>query len=446
MYCGSCLRDNALAAELKRQRHEVLLVPLYTPTLTDEKNVSERRVFFGGVSVYLEQKLPMFRNTPKWLDRVWDSPRVLNWLSGLSVSNDPKMLGEMTVSVLRGEDGNQRKEFVSLLEWLRTQPRPDIVSLHDSLLIRLAAPIKQALGCPVVCTLQGEDLFLENMAEPWRSQSLELVRAHLGDVDAFISISEYYAAHMSKYLGIPPEKIRVIPLGVNLQGYGPRARLNVGPSLQPPLVLGFLTRIAPEKGLHTLCEAYRILRRERELPASRLEVAGYLAAEHKSYLRRIERRMKDWGFAREFEYHGQPDRDTKIRFFQRLSVFSIPGTFPGDAEVSGSHFPEPKGLPLIEAMACGVPAVQLGRGTSAELVEKTGGGILVNFDPSSAHSVPQSIADGIYRIWNNPALAEQLGRRAAEGARSYSAERMASRAIEVYSALLQKKSAATHAS
>jgi hypothetical protein len=41
MYCGSCLRDNALATELKRQGHDVLLLPMYTPTLTDERNVSE---------------------------------------------------------------------------------------------------------------------------------------------------------------------------------------------------------------------------------------------------------------------------------------------------------------------------------------------------------------------------------------------------------------------
>ncbi|NOT60097.1 MAG: glycosyltransferase family 1 protein, partial [Acidobacteria bacterium] len=52
MYCGSCLRDNALATELMRQGHDVTLVPLYTPTLTDEPNVSQEKVLFGGISVY----------------------------------------------------------------------------------------------------------------------------------------------------------------------------------------------------------------------------------------------------------------------------------------------------------------------------------------------------------------------------------------------------------
>jgi spore coat polysaccharide biosynthesis predicted glycosyltransferase SpsG len=68
MYCGSCLRDNALAAELKARGHDVLLVPLYTPLLTDEPNVSEERVFFGGISVYLQQHAAIFRNTPSVVD------------------------------------------------------------------------------------------------------------------------------------------------------------------------------------------------------------------------------------------------------------------------------------------------------------------------------------------------------------------------------------------
>ncbi len=73
MYCGSCLRDNALAAELLARGHDVLLTPVYTPTRTDERNVSGAHVFFGGISVYLEQHASIFRHTPRLLDRLWDS-------------------------------------------------------------------------------------------------------------------------------------------------------------------------------------------------------------------------------------------------------------------------------------------------------------------------------------------------------------------------------------
>src|SRR5678816_2591087 len=110
MYCGSCLRDNALAAELMKQGHDVTLLPLYTPTLTDETNVSDGRVFFGGISIYLEQHVPLFRRTPKILDRLWDAGPVIKAVAGRSLSVDPALLGELTVSMLRGEEGNQRKE------------------------------------------------------------------------------------------------------------------------------------------------------------------------------------------------------------------------------------------------------------------------------------------------------------------------------------------------
>ena len=114
MYCGSCLRDNALAAELLARGHDVLLQPVYTPTLTDEVNVSGSHVLMGGISVYLAQKVPLFRHTPKWLDRVWDAPGVIRAATRRAISTDPHMLGDMTVSMLRGEGGAFRKEMEKL--------------------------------------------------------------------------------------------------------------------------------------------------------------------------------------------------------------------------------------------------------------------------------------------------------------------------------------------
>jgi glycosyltransferase involved in cell wall biosynthesis len=76
-------------------------------------------------------------------------------------------------------------------------------------------------------------------------------------------------------------------------------------------------------------------------------------------------------------------------------------------------------------------------GAFPEIVEKTGGGVLV--EPGSA----ASLADGIYRLWKNPALAAEMGRRGAQGVRDhYSAAQMAARAIEAYQAIA---AAHTHA-
>jgi len=415
MYCGSCLRDNALATELIARGHDVTLLPVYTPTLTDEPNVSGDKVFFGGISVYLEQHVPLFRKSPRWLDRLWDSTLMLQLASRRSISTSPKMLGELTVSMLKGEEGFQHKEISKLLEWLNHEGAPDVVSLPYSLLLGLAKPIKEALGRPICCTLQGEDLFLEGLLEPYRSEAKSLIRANIRHVDAFISVSDYYAGFMPDYLGIPREKIRVVPLGINLQGYEQRKS-----ERSDHFTIGFFARIAPEKGLHVLADAYRTMRASGDLPNARLEAAGYMAPEHKSYLINIEKQMKEAGLASEFHYCGVVDRQEKIAFLQKLDLLSVPATYD-----------EPKGMFLLEAMACGVPVVQPKRGAFPEIIEKTGGGLLV--EPDDA----ESLAAGILRIYRDPMLAKELGRSGFEKVREhYSVARMADRALEVYESML----------
>ena len=214
MYCGSCLRDNSLAAELTRLGHDVTLLPVYTPTLTDEPNVSQGRVFFGGLSVYLQQLYPLFRKTPWLLDRVWDSRPVLKFFSGLGVKTDPRHLGALTLSMLQGESGYQKKELLKLISWLRQQPPPDVIVLPNSLLIGLAEPLRAALQRPVCCTLQGEDLFLKGLPEPYRGQALESIRRQVRWVDGFAPVSRYCAGIMQELLGIEPDRMHLIPLGV----------------------------------------------------------------------------------------------------------------------------------------------------------------------------------------------------------------------------------------
>ncbi|MEK6410135.1 MAG: glycosyltransferase family 4 protein [Acidobacteriota bacterium] len=418
MYCGSCLRDNALAAELLKQGHDVLLVPIYTPTLTDEENVSMHRVFFGGISVYLEQHVPIFRHTPKLLDRLWDSEAALKMVARRSIAVDPRALAEMTISMLKGEDGYQRKELDKLIDWLKSEARPDVVNLPNSLLIALAGPIKRELNLPIFCTLQGEDLFINGLGEPSRSEALELIRSNVEFVDGFLAVSDFYAKRMCRDLGIPESKMHVVPLGINFDGFEKRARSyeKVKPGEASEFVVGYLARIAPEKGLHVLADAYRLLRQRTPERRIRLEVAGYLAPEHHDYLSGIERQMNDWGLGGEFQYRGVLDRDAKIAFLKGLDVMSVPATYD-----------EPKGMSLLEAMAAGVPVVQPRRGSFTEIIERTGGGLLVDkFDA-------ESLAAGLQALIESPPLAAELSQRAFAGVREhYSASSMARRAIEAF--------------
>ena len=420
MYCGSCLRDNAMATELMKRGHDVLLLPVYTPTLTDEPNVSHNHVVLGGISAYLEQYVPLFRKTPRWLDRLWDSKTALNLATRRSISTNPKMLGEMTVSVLKGEDGFQRKEIDKFLDWVKDEAPPDVINLPYTLLLGLAGPIKQSLKAPIFCTLQGEDLFLDGLHEPYRSQALDLIRDHLPHVDRFLSVSQYYADFMPGYLGIPRDKIRVVPLGINPDGFELRHADPRG-----PFTVGFFGRIAPEKGLHVLAEAYRLARQSGELPEARLEAAGYMAADCKPYLEAIQKRLQDAGLGGEFHYRGVLERVDKIEFLRGLDVMSMPATYD-----------EPKGVSLLEAMACGVPLVQPRRGAFTEIIERTGGGLLVQPDD------PQSLADGILNIARDSALAQDLSANGFRGVREhYTAAHMADKVLESYQAVIENQSA-----
>ena len=284
MYCGSCLHDNTLAAELLRMGEDVILVPIYTPLRTDEVNVSQRKVFFGGINVYLQHKWALFRRSPRWLDGLLDHPALLGAISRLSGSVDPTQLGDLTVSMLQGEQGNQRKELEKLVDWLLDEVQPDVVHLSNSMMLGLARMISQRCGPPVVCSLSGEDIFLEKLTEPYYSQARQLLRERAAEVDAFVALNNYYAAEMSDYLDVPRDRIHVIPHGLDLTGHGQRV---VQPN-EKSRRIGFLARICADKGLHLLVEACEQLSTRPECPPFELHAAGYLGKGDREYLCDIE--------------------------------------------------------------------------------------------------------------------------------------------------------------
>ena len=416
MYCGSCSRDNALAVELLRRGHRVTLLPLYTPTNPDETNVSHKRVLFGGISIYLQQYSSFFRKSPKWLDRLLDAPWLINAFASRSLSTDPRLLGDLTISMLEGDRGILRKEFDKLLEWIADEPVPDVINLPNSLLIGLAAPLRRALQRPICCTLQGEDLFLNGLIEPYRRQAIDLIRRQVPDVDRFLSVSDSYVPVMSSLLGIGPDRISVVPLGINMTGYARRPRHG------DPFRVGYFARVAPEKGLHVLAAAYQQLRARTPQAQMRLEAAGYIAPDQAAYLAEIEGGLRQAGLADEFKYHGPVDRDGKLAFLQSLDVLSVPAPYD-----------EPKGVFLLEAMAAGVPVVQPRRGAFTEIVEKTGGGVLVNPDD------PTALASALHDLWADRDQIERLGQRGFEGVRAhYDIAKSTDRLLAVYESLVAR--------
>jgi glycosyltransferase involved in cell wall biosynthesis len=406
MFCGSCMKDNTLAAALNALGHEAMLLPTYTPIRTDEPDTSHKRVFFGGINVYLQQKSRLFRGTPWWFDRLLNFPRLLRWASSFGVSVRAEDLGQLTISMLRGQLGNQQKELRKLIHWFEHDFPPDRVLLSNILLSGMVPELKKRLKVPIIATLQGDDIFLEYLPQPYKQQALDLIRANCSEVDAYIATCGAYADFMAGYIGLPREKIHVVYPGLNLASFdavGASRTTNDAP------VIGYFARIAPEKGLHILADAFIHLRRQPSAPRARLRFSGWLGEHNRSYLDGILKKLADAGLAQDVEQVESPELADKVRFLHGLDVMSVPAPYK-----------EPKGLYILEALAAGVPVVQPRHGSFPELLERTGGGLL--FTPDD----PIDLANSLRRMIEDDQLRQELGAKGRSVVRDqFTAEVMA---------------------
>jgi glycosyltransferase involved in cell wall biosynthesis len=402
-HCGNCHRDNALVRALRADGHDAYLVPLYLPLVLDEPEASpEAPLFAGGINMFLQQKLAIFRHTPRWLDRAFDATGLLRYVSRFAGMTRARDLGEMVVETLRGTDSHQAKEWQRLMEWL-IPLRPDVVALSNGLLAGLAPGIKRQLGCRVICSLQGEDSFLDSLPEPHRKAAWAGLAATARSVDRFVGVSEYYADLMTQRMGLPPGAVAVVRNGVSLDSLAPAAALPVVPTI------GYFARLCHGKGLHLLIEAFILIKQRGTLPGLRLRVGGAMTAVDEAYVSSQEARLVEAGVRGDVEILPNIPAEEKAGFLQSLSVLSVPAIY-------GEAF----GLFVIEAMACGIPVVEPEHAAFRELIHATGGGVLCAPDDAG------SLAAALEQLLLTPGLAEAVGRRGrAAVERDFSASRMA---------------------
>jgi glycosyltransferase involved in cell wall biosynthesis len=423
MYCGGCLRDNALVAALRKLGHEALMVPLYLPLTLDEEDQSAGTpVFFGGISVYLEQKTALFRGAPGWLHDLFASRPLLVWAAGKAAKTRPADLGELTLSMLRGEAGNQAREIETLSVWLKTQPKPDMLSLSNALLIGMVRRLKAELRIPVACALQGEDTFLDALPESHRAACWQTLAERAADVDLFIAPSRYFGDLMRERLGLPADRVRVVHNGINLDGYKAEVQsLKSKVQSADVPVLGFFARMCREKGLDTLVEAYLLLRQRGRVGQLKLRVGGSCGPADAAFVDSLRERLQASGLLSDVEFHPNPDRAGKLALLRSLTVFSVPALY-------GEAF----GLYVIEALAAGTPVVQPRVAAFPELVEATGGGVLCAGEPGP-------LAEAIEELLLNPAQARALGEAGQRAVfEKFSAEAMAQATLRVYGELAGK--------
>ena len=372
------MHDNALSRALSAGGWDIQLVPTYTPIRTDESDFSVDKVLFGGINVYLQQKIPFLRYLPGVFDRFLDSPWLIRKVTSRAMETDGAMLGNLAYSMLLGSRGNQRKEVRKVCRWL-SLARPDVLIFSNILIGGCIEEIKQEVDCPILVTLQGDDVFLDSLKPPYRSQCINRIKEITNKVDGFIVQSHFFKEYMCDYFSLDPLKVYVTPLGLEVADYSTFLIPDASRQDRASNTVGYLARIAPEKGLHHLVEAFIQLKSMPGTEDAILRIAGWLSPENQAYADEQWERLDASGLQNAYHYEGAIDREAKLEFFRNIDLLSVPAAFQ-----------EPKGLYALEAMAAGVPVVVPAHGAFPELLEVSGGGLL--FEPRNETELAKTLA------------------------------------------------------
>jgi glycosyltransferase involved in cell wall biosynthesis len=418
-YCENCQRDIALVTAMRKSEHEIVLLPMYLPIETDEELAVRRSpIFFGGINVFLQQKLPIFRKTPRWLDKIFDSPALLRWAGRKAGMTSARDLAETTMSMLRGSHGKQVKELNRLVDWLAQDVnRPDIVTLSNVLLIGLAKPIKEKLGVPVLCLLQDEDGFIDGLGSPFAEKSWEIISELAREIDLFISVSNYYSDVMQEKLSLEREALEVVRMGIALDAYAHREKLPEVPTI------GYLSRMCRERGLDTLVDAFIILKKNPKLQNARLRISGGARSDDAPFVNSLKQRLSSAGFISDVDFLPDFSKKARLEFLHSLSVMSVP-----------EKQPVAYGLYVLEALASGVPVVEPAFGVFPELIDLTNGGVLYkeNNAPSLAKAIEPLLLD--------PDYAHKLGTQGRNAViKTLDVEINAREMIKLFERIVQRK-------
>ena len=364
MFCGSCMQDNTLVRSLRAAGTDALLLPTYTPVRVDEENVSLQRVFMGGINVYLDSRVPGWRYLPPILKRWLDSPGVVRWLSRLNSSTSAAQLGPLTVDLLNGTAGPQESEITQLVRYLSDELRPDVIIFSNALLSGVVPALRKRWHGKLICMIQGDDVFLRDLPEPWKSRALDLIRRNCAEFELFLTHSVYYSNFMSHYLGLPRERFQETQLAIETPPELPEPDTE---QVTGKLTVGYFARICPEKGAFAFLDAAESILPGR--PEMRMLIAGFLPGQH---AQRFQKRLKQVTdrVGAQLQWLGSPsDREGKFRLLRQLDWLCVP-----------TEYHEPKGLYVLEAALSGVPSLLPSHGAFPERIRELQAGAL--YDPA----------------------------------------------------------------
>jgi glycosyltransferase involved in cell wall biosynthesis len=266
----------------------------------------------------------------------------------------------------------------------------DLIDAHFAYPDGVAAVLLgKALGCPVVITVRGDEARLVRFAlrRPQLRFALRSARV--------IAVSDFLRRLVAD-LGVPTDRVRVIPNGVDVSRFHPSARAVARAQLGLPqdrtilLAVGSLTEL---KGHHRVLEILpELLSRRSEL----LYVIVGNDAGGESWRAKIENQVRAQGLAANVRLAIARPHEEIPSWMAAADLFCLATQREGCCNA------------IIEALACGLPVVTTRVGGNPELVREGEDGLLVPFWDAAAFSA--AVLAALERQWDRPAIAARASR------------------------------------
>ena len=410
-YCQNCLRDHLLIRALRKEGHDVLLAPLYLPMYGGAASAETNApIFFGGIGVYMREKIPFLQHMPNWMTRLLDAPFLLRQAAKREGATNAAELGAMTLSMLKGPEGNQKQEFDRFVDWLKTQEKPDVIHISNALLLGFVPVLRDAFDAKIVCSLQDEEPWVQTMGTPYADLCWDAMTEQARHVSGFVATSQWYADRMIARMCLEEDRVQVIYPGVDIAETAPAFH-----ATKPP-VIGYLSRLNPAQGFEYLINAFMNLKQEEALSDLQLRATGGVTPADTPFVDSIEQRLVETGMMEavvlQRAFHAAPD----ATFFGGLTVMSAPA-------INGEAF----GMHILEAMVRGIPVVQPDISAYPEIINASQGGLL--YDPGDK----DGLSNALRTVVTDPEYARQLGMQGYAYARkNFCIARMAEEMIAFY--------------
>jgi glycosyltransferase involved in cell wall biosynthesis len=411
-YCANCYRDMLYVKAIRKVPGiTARAIPLYLPP--DRKttdNSFDKEVFFGAISMFLREKVPLFRYMPDFLEKFFDFAPFLKLAARQAGTTRTEGLEELTLNMIEGDNAFRRNEVDRLVRYLLKDGKPDIIHLSNALILGLARQLKNRMDVKIVCSLLNEDDWIDDMIEPWRSKAWKMVAKEAVYVDNFITPSKYNKQQFIAETGLKGNNIHIVPLG-----FEPEPSSQFIKTGHPPTI-GYFCRVSYHNGIDKLIDAFIDLKTKNPVPGLTLNVCGGYTGDDKPFISAQIKKIREHGFHKSLRIYPEFQGNKKMEFFNETDIISVPvRKYDG------------YGLYILEANSSGIPVVQPATGAFPEIIEKTGGGI--TYFPDNI----EELSSALLRLLTDKKLANEFGETGRRNVRSeLSLDRMSAGLSEVY--------------